>query len=219
MIKGAKKPVRRNVVSKIANALNQTGRPSQWTLESRETLHERFYRIDSVRFTHELHDGGSTGVIERELFVRGNVVGVLAYDPKLDSVALVEQFRIGAMYQQPDPWTMEIIAGMIDTDESPEEVGVREAYEEAGIKLDELQLVSHYLASPGASNEEVFLYYSETDLRTIGGCHGLPEENEDIRVVVMPAEQVFELLEQGVIRNALSIIALQWLKLKRAGLA
>ncbi|MFK7855196.1 MAG: NUDIX domain-containing protein [Granulosicoccus sp.] len=196
--------------------MNANAKSRQWSLESRDTRYSGFYQIDSVQFKHDWHSGESSPVIEREVFVRGNVVGVLPYDPKTDEVALVEQFRIGAMYQKPDPWMTEIIAGMIDTDESPSEVAIRESREEAGIELDKVELISHYLASPGASSEEVFVYFAETDLSHIGGTHGLAEEDEDILVKIVSADTAIEMLDTRVIRNALSIIALQWLKLKRS---
>lgn len=190
-----------------------------WKLSSQQRVYDGQFKIDSLEFQHELHDGTSSGLVKRELFVRGNVVGVIPYDEKTDSVVLLEQFRIGAMHQQPDPWLTEIVAGMIDTNETPEQVAIREAREEAGLHLDHVELVSHYLASPGASTEEVFLFYAPTDLTGIGGHHGLAEENEDIRVSVVPAQSAFDMLERRVVKNALSIIGLQWLKLKRAGLA
>ncbi|NND90939.1 MAG: NUDIX domain-containing protein [Granulosicoccus sp.] len=191
------------------------GANRQWQLEARTTLHDGFYRIDSVSFSHAQHDGESNLSLERELFVRGNVVGVLPYDPVNDTVVLVEQFRIGAMYQKPDPWMTEIIAGMIDTDESPADVAIREAREEAGVELSHVELISHYLASPGSSTEEVFVFHAETNLECIGGVHGLCEEDEDILACVVPAEKAIAMLDTREIRNALSIIALQWLKMKR----
>lgn len=203
-------------ISKPPKALNMdiaAGR--RWSLDDRKTMYDGFYRIDAVEFCHELHSGGTSGKLSHELFVRGNVVGVLPYDPVRDAVVLVEQFRIGAMYQQPDPWLVEIIAGMIDTDESPEQVAIREAREEAGIDLQKVELISHYLASPGCSTEEIFLFYAETDLGDIGGIHGLSEEDEDILVRVVSAQDAIAMLESRKIKNALSIIALQWLKCKR----
>ena len=196
--------------------MDKQGNPRQWRLESRTIRYQGFYRIDSVEFKHDWHSGESSPVLEREIFVRGNVVGVLPYDPQTDQVALVEQFRIGAMYQEPDPWMIEIIAGMINTDESPSEVAIRESREEAGITLESVELISHYLASPGASSEEVFVYFAETDLSGVYGTHGLAEEDEDILVRIVPAEQAIAMLDTREVRNALSIIALQWLKLKRA---
>jgi len=189
----------------------------QWDIESRELRYKGFYQIESVSYSHSLHSGKKTDSISSELFVRGDVVGLLPYDPVSDQVALIEQFRIGAMRNNPDPWLVQIIAGMIDTDESPEQVVIREAKEEAGIELTEVELISRYLASPGASCEENYLFYAETDLSHIGGTHGLAEEDEDILVKVMPADDALKLLDSGDIKNALSIIALQWFKLKRLG--
>lgn len=186
-----------------------------WQISEQKTLYDGFYKIESVRYSHSLHSGDMTGPIDVELFVRGDVVGLLPYDPATDQVALIEQFRIGAMHNKPDPWLVQIIAGMIDTDETPEQVVIREAKEEAGIELVEVELISRYLASPGASAEEVYVFYAETDLSEIKGTHGLAEEVEDILVRVMSADDAIALLDRGQIKNALSIIALQWLKLKR----
>jgi len=199
--------------TKTSKADTASGR--DWKLHARHTRYQGFYQLDSVEFSHALHGGGTSRVQQRELFVRGNVVGVLPYDPVRDQVVLVQQFRIGAMYQKPNPWMTEILAGMIDTDETPEQVAIREAQEEAGIMLEKVELVSHYLSSPGASNEEVFVYYAETDLGDTGGMHGLVEEDEDILVKVVSAETAIAMLDNREVRNALSIIALQWLKLKR----
>ncbi|MEE9322829.1 MAG: NUDIX domain-containing protein [Granulosicoccus sp.] len=186
-----------------------------WTLESQETLFSGFYQIDRLRFRHSLHQGGSTPILDRELFLRGNVTGVLPYDPVTDQVALIEQFRIGAMHQNPDPWLTEIIAGMIEPGEAPEEVAVRESKEEAGLTLDKVELIAHYLGSPGATTEEVFIYYAETDLSTAGGVYGLDQENEDILVKIVSADEAIGMLDSRQVRNALSIIALQWFRHRR----
>ncbi|MFT6303958.1 MAG: ADP-ribose pyrophosphatase [Granulosicoccus sp.] len=186
-----------------------------WQISEQKTVYEGFYKIESVKYSHSLHSGDMTGPIDAELFVRGDVVGLLPYDPVSDQVALIEQFRIGAMHNKPDPWLVQIIAGMIDTDETPEQVVIREAKEEAGIELVDVELMSRYIASPGASTEEVYVFYAETDLSQVGGTHGLVEEDEDISVKVMPADDAIALLDSGQIKNALSIIALQWFKMKR----
>ena len=198
--------------------MNKHKTKRQWNIKSREVVYSGFYQMDTISFQHDLHGGGSTDVVERELFVRGNVVGLIVYDPASDCTVLLEQFRIGAMHQRPDPWLMEIIAGMIDTDETPVQVAIREAKEEAGLVLTDVRLAMHYLASPGASTEEVFLYYAETDLSGAGGHYGLPDEDEDIRVSVVQAEEAFTMMDKRIVKNALSIIGLQWLKMKRAGL-
>lgn len=187
----------------------------RWNISQQHRLYEGYYSIESVTYSHSLHSGVMSRSIEAELMVRGDVVGLLPYDPLTDQVALIEQFRIGAIHNKPDPWLVQIIAGMIDTDETPLQVVIREAKEEAGIEILDAKLISRYIASPGASTEEVYVFYAETDLSQIAGTHGLVEEDEDILVKVMPADDAIALLDNGQIRNALSIIALQWFKLQR----
>ena len=190
-------------------------RPREWSIESRETVHEGFYRLDRLRLRHDLHGGGQSGLVEREQFVRGNVVGVLPYDPASDSVLLVEQFRPGAIHQSPDPWLWEIVAGMIDDGETPEAAARREAYEETGLRLTRLEPISRYLTSPGAGPEEVHVFLGECDLAGAGGLHGLADEDEDILARVLSAERAIAMLDGREIRNGLSIIALQWFALRR----
>ncbi len=186
-----------------------------WEQVQHENVYDGYYRVDKLHFKHTLFKGGWSPLIDREMFVRGNVTAVLPYDPKNDTVALVEQFRIGAMNQQPDPWLMEVIAGMIEPGEQPEEVAVRESKEEAGLTLDKLELIAHYLASPGSTTEEIYIYYTETDLSDAGGLFGLEEEGEDIRLHVLKADDAIAMLDSRKIKNAISIIALQWFKYRR----
>jgi len=187
------------------------GKPlRKWSLEQSDTVYQGFYKVDRLVFKHSLFNGGETPPVAREQFVRGNVVGVLPYDPVSDQVLIIEQFRIGARHQETGPWLKEIIAGMIDTDETPEQVAIREAKEEAGLELQGLKLVANYLASPGSSTEEVFVYFAETDLSSAGGVYGLDSEDEDILTHVVSAKDAIKMLETREVRNALSIIALQW---------
>lgn len=190
----------------------------------RESGFRGFYQLDVLTLRHRLFAGGWGPELRRELFVRPDAVCVLPYDPWLDSVVLVEQMRIGALDKRSDPWMLELVAGLFDADESPEQVAHREAQEEAGLKLIELTAIARYFPSPGGSNEHVHLYCATVDARDAGGLHGLAEEGEDIRVQVVSREAALQLLERGEIDNAASIIALQWLQLngqalrQRAGL-
>ena len=89
---------------------------------SRETGFKGFYRLDVLNLRHRLFNGGWGPVLRRELLVRHDAVCVLPYDPWLDQVVLIEQVRIGALEKSDNPWMLELVAGLIDTDESPEEV-------------------------------------------------------------------------------------------------
>jgi len=183
-----------------------------WKLVKRETLHQGWFSIYRYHFTHTLFAGGWSTPIDREVFERGNVVAVLPYDAAEDSVVLVEQFRIGAMHDDADPWMIEVIAGMVEKGEQPEEVAVRESQEEAGLVVSELIPIREYYASPGGSTERVNIFCAPTDLSAAGGLYGLDAEDEDIRVIKCSADEAISLLDSGEIKNAISIIALMWFK-------
>ena len=174
-----------------------------------------FFRINRYRLRHRLFAGGWSGVIEREVFERGHAVGVLPYDPVADSVVLIEQFRIGALVAGMNPWLIEVVAGIVEEGETPEEVARRETQEEAGLEIQALMPMCRYLVSPGGSSESVRLYCGRVDSRGAAGIHGLAEEHEDIRVDRVAYEEAMHLLEEGRVTNSVSLIALQWLALHR----
>jgi len=188
----------------------------QWKFLGDEKIYDGFYSLSRAQFKHTKFNGGWTGVVDREVLNRGNVIGVLAHDPKADTVALVEQFRYGARLEPTNPWLMETIAGMVEPGEEPQEVAIREAKEEAGIDLVSPRLVRQFYSSPSATTEQVFIYYAETDLSDVGGVHGLDAEDEDILVHVVKADEAIEMMEQGIIKNAISVIAMQWFQYQRA---
>ncbi|MDN7140299.1 NUDIX domain-containing protein [Pseudomonas sp. JQ170] len=189
--------------------------PKDVEIVERLNCFKGFYQLDRVRLRHELFAGGMGQEISRELFVRHDAVCVLPYDALRDEVVLIEQFRVGAMGKVANPWMIELVAGLIDKDEVPEEVAHREAQEEAGLKLQTLWPMTRYFPSPGGSDEYVHLYLGRCDSAGAGGLHGLEEEGEDIRVKVWAFEDALQAVRDGLIANAATIIALQWLALNR----
>lgn len=189
--------------------------PKDVEIVERVNCFKGFYQLDRVRLRHELFAGGMGREISRELFVRHDAVCVLPYDPQRDEVVLIEQFRVGAMGKVGNPWLIELVAGLIDKDEQPEEVAHREAVEEAGLTFSALWPMTRYFPSPGGSDELVHLYLGRCSSIGAGGLHGLEEEGEDIRVRVWAFEDALQAVRDGVIANAATIIALQWLALNR----
>ena len=177
-----------------------------------------YYRIDRFRLRHSLHQGGMSPEISREVFERGHVGAVLPVDMVRGEILLIEQFRPGALAAGWEPWVLECVAGVIEEGETPEDLVRREAVEEAGCELGDLRFVYSYLTSPGASSETVHLFMGRADLSSAGGIHGLVEEGEDIRVLVVGIDEALAMLAEGRIVNAKTIIALQWLASNRAEL-
>ena len=181
---------------------------------TKRILYKGFFSLFEYRFQYRKFDGSVSEMVSREILERGHAVVLLAYDDKRDKVVLIEQIRIAAIDTQASPWILELIAGMMDHDnESTEEVARREAMEEAGIVIGQCKPIISYLASPGGLTEQLHILVGQVDSSTAKGVHGLAEENEDIKVHVVSRERAYKWVEEGVINNAASIIALQWLQL------
>ena len=177
--------------------------------------YQGFFKLDEYHISHKLFRGGESDLLNREIFERGDAVVLMPYDPIHDTVLLLEQFRPGAIRDNESPWLLEFVAGMFDENEMPEQVAIREAEEEAGLVLNQSALipVMKYFSSPGGMTERIHLYAAKTDLSAIAGVHGLPEEGEDILAHVLSRSEAIDLLVQGKITNAATIIGLQWLAL------
>jgi ADP-ribose pyrophosphatase len=180
-----------------------------------ELAFDGYFKIIRYRLAHSLFEGGEGPEISREIFERGRAVAVLPYDPERDEVVLIEQFRPGAFGVEPDPWLIETIAGIAEDDEETEDVARREAKEESGLELLELEPIFRYFASPGGSTETVDLFWGRVDSSTAGGHFGLAEEGEDIKVHVVSSEVALAWMNEGRIKVATTLIALQWLMANR----
>lgn len=185
---------------------------------ARETLYCGFFSLTLYRFRHRLFNGEMSAEVKREIFERGHAAVLLPYDPLRDKVVLIEQLRIAAVDSSNSPWLLEMVAGMIETGESVEDVCRREAQEEAGVVVGRCKRMLSYLASPGGTSERLSIMVGEVDATTAEGIHGLEEENEDIRVHVVSREQAYRWVEKGAIDNAATVIALQWLALHHESL-
>ena len=186
---------------------------SDVNVEKVDTLFKKFFKMDEYHLSHKLYAGGNSTTMTREIFERGDAVVLIPYDPVNDLVVLQEQFRVGALRTEDTPWMLEFVAGMYGKNESPIDVAIREAKEEANIDItaDDILPVYNFLTSPGGTTERISLFVARVDATHIGGNYGLPEEHEDILVHVVTREYAEELLANGKIVNASTLVGLQWL--------
>lgn len=185
----------------------------KWSVLRSNLRYKGFFKLTQVELQHDLFAGGQSPVLIREIIDRGHAVAVLPYDPVRDEVVLIEQFRIGAGEDESGPWIIEVIAGYQEPGESAEDVVYREALEEAGCEISDLEPMHRCYSSPGGSSEQVSLFFARTDSSGISGIHGLDEEGEDIKVHVVSSQQAFDWLDSGRIDSAMPIIALQWFRI------
>ena len=182
-------------------------------IKERHTLFQGFFRMLNVTLRHRLFDGGWSPVISRELFQRGDAAAAVLFDPKHKLIGLVEQFRVGALDSEFGPWCLEVVAGMMEAGETPEQLIRRELEEEAGIQQAELIPISSYYSTPGGCSEKIHLFCAICDLKGAEGIFGLADESEDIRLHILPSDDVFAGMLHSRANNATTLIGLQWLQL------
>ena len=183
---------------------------------SRCRAYTNFLAVQELRLRHRRFDGGWSEPLERVVVAWGDAVSVLPYDPRLDSVLLIEQFRPApAARGDRRPWCLEVIAGRLDTIESPEATARREAVEEAGVTLGRLVEVGAFYPSPGHACEHVTSFVGEADLNRTGGVYGLDQEGEDIRSLVLSFEEAIAAAASGAVNTAYALLSLYWLAANR----
>lgn len=187
---------------------------------ARRRPYASFFSVEEYDLCLPRLGGGRLVQDNRAVFVSVDAVTVLPYDPQRDRVLVVEQFRIGPYGRgDPQPWTLEPIAGRRDPGESPEATARREAHEEAGVTLAGLEHVASYYPSPGAYSEFVISFVGLADLPEPGSAlHGMADEAEDIRAHVLPFEGLQAAVASGEVRTGPLILCALWLAQHRGRL-
>lgn len=194
------------------------GMDKAYEIVDREAVHRGFFKMNRYRLRHSSFHGGWCGEIVRERIEDLAAVSVLLYDPRLDRLVLVEQFRVGLMGTVDPPWSLETVSGFCDTaHETPEQVARREVVEETGCILEALTPIGGFFVSPGMSVERIELYCGWVDAGQAGGVHGLEHEGEEMRVVTLSREEARAELF-GRLNSTSVLIALQWLEANHARL-
>jgi ADP-ribose pyrophosphatase len=187
-------------------------------VQERQREYDGFFKLDRAVLRFERFDGRMSQPVERLVFERGDSAAVLLYDAERDAVILVEQFRYPAyLREKPCGRLLEVVAGTMAQGEegSAENVARSELIEEAGVALQELEHIATFYVSPGACTERIHLYLGHVSLAARVGPGGGVGAGEDIRVHEVPLDRALRWLREGKIRDAKTIIALQYLALRR----
>jgi len=179
-------------------------------VESKRRLLNDFFKIDEVLLRFEKFDGQMSPVVRRLILDRGDAVAALVFNTTTQRLIFVNQFRCPTVEKGPG-WVTEIVAGMVDADESPEAAVRREILEEVGFNVATLERISSFYVSPGGSTERVFLYYGEVDdAGKVEAGGGVDAEHEDIELVELDIAAALREAEAGGIVDAKTILALYW---------
>jgi ADP-ribose pyrophosphatase len=212
--------IRRRAAVPTPTTLRRATGPDDVVIAGKRTPYQGFFRVEEYELRYRRFDGAMSDTIGRTAFVTGDAVTVLPYDVVRDRVLLIEQFRT-APHARGDAqcWSLEAIAGRIDTGETAEQAGRREAQEEAGLVLGDLLFVAGYYPSPGAVAEYLYSYVALTDLPDgCTGVFGLDGEAEDIRGHLVGFDALMALVASGEICNAPLLLTVLWLARERGRL-
>jgi ADP-ribose pyrophosphatase len=183
-------------------------------IENKREVFSDFFKIEETFLSYERFDGQMSETVRRLNFERGDSVAAIIMNRDTQRVILANQFRYST-YEKGPGWITEAIAGMLETNETPEETIRREVLEEAGYRINDLTYVSTFYVSPGGSSERIFLYYGEVDnADKIAGGGGLATAHEDIQIQEFSLPEIWTLLASGQIKDAKTIIGLMWLQNK-----
>ena len=187
---------------------------SNYKINNKKKLHDGFFKLHEFNFNHKKHNGKWNNNVSREVFGGAHVSTLLPYDPIKKKILLIEQFRTGVLERGNNPIITEIVAGIIDDGETPQDAAIRECKEETGCDVKKIIDVFSYYPAPGSSESYYHFFLGEIDAFEGERILGQEEENEDILVKSYDIDEVKKLLDQNKIINAATLIALQWFFLK-----
>ncbi len=183
-------------------------------LLKKETIHKSWSEFIKITFEYQREDG----VVEtktREIFDRGNGAAILLYDVQRKTVILTRQFRIPSFINgNQSGFLIESCAGQLDMD-APEACAIRETREETGYEIKEVQKVFEAYMSPGGTTEILYFFIApySPDMKIHSGG-GVVHEQEEIEVLELDYPKALDMVDNGQIRDAKTIMLLQHLRLK-----
>jgi nudix-type nucleoside diphosphatase (YffH/AdpP family) len=185
--------------------------PDKVEILQKRIIFNDVFQIQEARLRFQKFNGQMSDPVRRLVFERNDSVAALVFNRDTQKVILVNQFRYPT-YEKGPGWIHEIVAGVIEHGEQPEECIRREIHEEIGYEVHQLTPIATFYVSPGAASERIFLYYTEVsnaDRVAQGG--GVVSEHEDIEQVEWTLSELQQALKQHQILDAKTLIAAQWL--------
>ncbi len=183
----------------------------QATITDRKSLYSGFFKLEELTIDMDRHEGTSE-TVKRIHFERGHAVGILAYDAQRDQVLMVNEMRPGMLAAGDYPFNDSLPAGMIDKGETHVDAALRETEEETGqVLTDPVTIHAGAYVSAGGTSEKIALVMGKVDLSKAGGVHGKEGEGENIKTVILSADEFIERANDGRIKDMKSLVSAFWL--------
>jgi len=183
-------------------------------IESKRRIFDDFFKIEEAILRYERFDGQMSNPVRRLNFDRGDSVAAIILNQETHRVILTNQFKYPT-YEKGPGWITEVVAGVLEANEDPEEAMRREIMEETGYEANNLTYIATFYVSPGGSSERIILYYAEVDSAgKVASGGGLAAEGEDIQLLEFSLPELWSALASSQFVDAKTLIALLWLQNK-----
>jgi GDP-mannose pyrophosphatase NudK len=183
------------------------------SIVNEEVLSDNWYTLRKYTFDYQRHDGNWERQ-SREAYDRGNGATILLYNPDKQTVILTSQFRLPTYTNGNNTGMLiEACAGLLDKDNA-EDCIKREAEEETGYKVSAVRKIFEAYMSPGSVTEILYFFVAEyADDMKVSDGGGCETEQENIEVMEIPFAKAIEMVSNGEIRDAKTIMLIQYAQL------
>ena len=179
-----------------------------------ELLSNNWHTLKKITFEYTKEDG-TKETQSREVYDHGNAATILLYNKQQQTVILTRQFRLPSFINgNVSGMLIEACAGLLD-DDTPEECAKREAEEETGYRVNQVQKIFESYMSAGSLTEIIHFFIAEYsgDMKVNEGG-GKEDEKENIEVLELRFQQALEMIRTNEIKDAKTIMLLQYLRLQ-----
>lgn len=180
----------------------------------KEVLSDHWYTLNKYTYDYQKEDG-SWETQQREAYDRGNGAAILLYNPEKRTVILTRQFRMPTYVNRNTTGMMiEVCAGLLD-DQDAVSCIKKEVEEETGFRVEKVEKVFESYMSPGSVTEILHFFIATYDASMkIGKGGGAEDETENIEVLEIPMTEAIQMIQQGKIKDAKTIMLLQYAQIQ-----
>ena len=182
-------------------------------LVKEEILSDNWYTLRKITFDYQRADG-SWERQTREAYDRGNGAAILLFNKEKQTVILTRQFRLPTYTNGNETGMLiEACAGLLDKDNA-EDCIKRETQEETGYKIESVKKIFEAYMSPGSVTEILYFFTAEySDDMKVSDGGGCEVEQENIEVMEIPFTKAISMISKGAIRDAKTIMLIQYAQL------
>lgn len=180
----------------------------------KEVLSDNWYTLNKITFDYTLKDG-TVQRQEREAYDRGNGSTILLYNKEKGTVVLTRQFRMPTYLNGNESgFLIEACAGLLEKDNA-EDCIKKETEEETGYRITNVKKIFESYMSPGSVTEILYFFVAEYEDHMKVNEGGGTDEEEDIQVLELPFQRAIEMIGSGEIKDAKTIMLLQYAQINR----